>query len=64
MATITIDLTPDGAPPKVEVDGMRGSGCELLGKVFEDALGGECVEDIKKPEYLDEQEHQQGADQW
>jgi hypothetical protein len=61
MAMITIDLTPNGAPPKVEANGISGRGCSALTRIFEQALGGETVEDLKKPEYHDEQQAGQDA---
>lgn len=46
---ITIEIDPKGNA-KVEVDGMKGSGCSLLTKDIEKALG--KVEEVeKKPEY-------------
>lgn len=47
---VEVVIGPDGTV-KVEVDGVQGSSCQLHTGALIRALGGDVVEDVKKPEF-------------
>lgn len=47
---VTVTINPDGTT-NIDVDGVKGSGCEKYTEAVIKALGGKKVDDKKKPEY-------------
>lgn len=52
MKKVTVTISKDGTA-EVDVNGVKGSGCEKYTKAVLKALGGTVVSDEKKPEYYE-----------
>ncbi len=52
MKKVTVTISKDGTA-EVDVNGVKGSGCEKYTKAVLKALGGDVIKDEKKPEYYE-----------
>lgn len=50
MATVKVIVNKDGTV-EVDVNGVKGSGCQKYTDAILKALGGELIKDEKKPEF-------------
>ena len=51
---VTVTINPDGTTD-IDVDGVKGKGCEKYTEAVVRALGGSKINDEKKPEYYQTQ---------
>lgn len=52
---INVTINPDGTT-KVDIECAVGNECETVTDAIKQALAGEVVSDVKKPEYYEERE--------
>lgn len=53
MKQITVTINRDGTT-EIDVNGVKGSGCEQYTQAILKALGGVVISDEKKPEYYEQ----------
>ena len=52
MKKVTVTISKDGTT-EIDVDGVKGSGCQQYTDAVLKALGGSVIKDEKKPEFYE-----------